>query len=197
VYRGSIQDVRERGQVRNGNFMKCTDLLIQDHKLILRSLDILDEIAAKVDKLERVATSDIEALLHFLRVFGDDNHQAKEESALFPVLMLTQEAQHGPLNHMQFEHDQERSLVEGIAEALKTNKGPDFVHFANRLCSLLRNHIYKEEHILFEIVEGSLSPEQDEQVVGEFERFDIAAGNRQELLYSLRRLEWIYMGRAA
>ena len=177
--------------------MKCTDLLTQDHKFILRSLDVLDAIAAKVEKSEQVDTTDIESLLHFLRVFGDDHHQTKEESALFPVLMLTKKDQHGPVNHMQFEHDQERSLVGGIAEALKTKKGPDFVHFANRLCALLRNHIYKEEHILFEIVEGALSLEQDEQVAGEFQKFDLAARNRQELLDSLRRLESNYMGKAA
>jgi hemerythrin-like domain-containing protein len=177
--------------------MKCTDLLIQDHKFILRSLDVLDEIAAKVEKSEQVDTVDIESLLRFLQVFGDDHHQTKEESALFPVLMVTEKAQHGPLSHMQFEHDQERSLVEGLAEALKTKKGADFVHFANRLCALLRNHIYKEEHILFEIVEESLSAEQGEQIAGEFVKFDLAAGNRQELLDSLRRLEWKYMGRAA
>ena len=179
--------------------MKCTDLLTQDHKCILRSLDVLDVIAGKVEKSEQVDTTDIESLLHFLRVFGDDHHQTKEESALFPVSMLTEKGQHqhGPVNHMQFEHDQERSLVGGIAEALKTKKGPDFVHFANQLCALLRNHIYKEEHILFEIVEGSLSPEQDAQVAGEFQKFDLAARNRQELLDSLRRLESNYMGKAA
>lgn len=146
--------------------MKCTDLLTQDHKFILRSLDVLDVIAGKVEKSEQVDTTDIESLLHFLRVFGDAHHQTKEESALFPVLMLTE-------------------------------KGPDFVHFANQLCALLRNHIYKEAHILFEIVEGSLSPEQDEQVAGEFQKSDLAARNRQELLDSVRRLESNYMGKAA
>jgi hemerythrin-like domain-containing protein len=177
--------------------MKCTDLLTQDHKFILRSLDVLDVIVDKVEKSEQVDTTDIESLLHFLRVFGDDHHQTKEESALFPMLMLTEKGQHGPVNHMQFEHDQERSLVGGIAEALKTKKGSDFVHFANQLCALLRNHIYKEEHILFEIVDASLSPEQDEQVAGEFQKSDLAARNRQELLDSLRRLESNYMGKTA
>jgi hemerythrin-like domain-containing protein len=177
--------------------MKCTDLLTQDHKFILRSLDVLDVIAAKVEKSDRVDTTDIESLLRFLRVFGDDQHQTKEESALFPVLLLNEKIQNGPLKHMEFEHDQERSLVEGIAEALKTKKSPDFVHFANRLCALLRNHIHKEDHILFEIVEASLSTEQDEQAAGEFEKFDLAAGNRQELLDSLRRLESKYMAKAA
>ena len=75
--------------------MKCTDLLTQDHKFILRSLDVLDAIAAKVEKSEQVNTADIESLLHLLRVFGDNHHQTKEESTLFPVLMLTKKDQHG------------------------------------------------------------------------------------------------------
>jgi hypothetical protein len=37
--------------------MKCTALLTQDHKFILRSLDVLDVIAAKVEKSEQVDRS--------------------------------------------------------------------------------------------------------------------------------------------
>lgn len=179
--------------------MKCTDLLMEDHKAILRGLGLLDEIALRVDHGERVPTEDIEGVLEFLRVFGDEYHQTKEESALFPELLRTTGSQRDPLRQMLFEHDQERSLVRGLDDALKTKRGIDFVLYANRLSALIRSHIYKEDHILFDVVERSLSDPQDDVVVAEFYRFDedLGAATRQRLFDELHRLEWKYLRRVA
>src|SRR5438445_5565563 len=105
--------------------MKCTDLLIQEHKIILRAMDVLDHMATRVENSQPVAPEDVETLLRFLRGFADDHHQAQEESALFPELMRTSAWHEGPLRHMVFEHDQERSLVDGIEDALRTKKGSE------------------------------------------------------------------------
>jgi hemerythrin-like domain-containing protein len=177
--------------------MKCTDLLFQDHIIILRALDILDRIAADMEKGEPIDPVDIKDVLRFLRVFGDEHHQAKEESVLFPALLGVARLQHAPLRHMLFEHDQERSLVEGLEDALKTKQGPDFRHYAGRLSELLRNHIDKENNILFDIVEEWLSKEQHDQVAAGFEKFDLGWENRQMLNDNLHRLERKYLGIAA
>ena len=173
--------------------MKCTDLLFQDHKIILRCLDVLEHMAARVQNDQPFETEDLQAVLRFLRTFADEHHQTKEESALFPELRRTSAAQEGPLRHMLFEHAQERSLVEGLEDSVLTKKGMEFLHFANRLTSLLRTHIFKEDNILFEIVRRSLSPEQDEKVAAELNKFQINV----ELLADLRRLEWKYLRKAA
>jgi hemerythrin-like domain-containing protein len=94
---------------------------------------------------------------------------------------------------MLFEHDQERSLVEGLEDSLRTKKGIEFVQLAARLIDLLRNHIRKEDKILFEIVEGSLSAEQDDRVTAAFNQFQIGL----DFLADLRRLEWTYLRRVA
>ena len=99
--------------------MKCTDLLIQEHKIILRAMDVLDHMATRVENSQPVAPEDVETLLRFLRGFADDHHQAQEESALFPELMRTSAWHEDPLRHMVFEHDQERSLVDGLEDALQ------------------------------------------------------------------------------
>jgi hemerythrin-like domain-containing protein len=140
-----------------------------------------------------VETEDVQAVVQFLHTFADDHHQAKEESALFPELRRTSAAQEGPPRQMLFEHDQERSLVDGQEEALLTKRGTEFVHFANRITALLRHHIQKEDNILFDIVERSLSTEQDDKIVAEFKNFQ----TNMEFLADLRRLEWKYLRRAA
>jgi len=173
--------------------MKCTDLLIKEHKIILRALYILENMAIRVENDQPIEPEDVDAMLHFLRAFGDDYHQAKEESALFPELRRSSHEQEGSLRHMLFEHDQERSLIEALQEASYTKNNIDFVYFANRLTALLRNHIQKEDSILFDIVERSLSAEQDDKVVAEFNKFQIDPG----FLAKLRRLEWTYVRRRA
>ena len=173
--------------------MKCTDLLIQDHKAILRALSVLEAMATHVENEQPLDDEDVETILRFLRAFADDHHQAKEESALFPELRSTCVAEEPSVRQMLFEHDQERSLVEALEDALRTKKGPQFVLFASRFVGLIRNHIYKEDYILFPIVERNLSPEQDTKVVAEFEKFYIDLGH----LADLRRLEWKYLRKAA
>ena len=72
--------------------MKCTDLLIQEHKTILRALEVLDQMAARIEQDQPVDAADVETLLRFLHKFADELHQGKEESALFPELMRTSAA---------------------------------------------------------------------------------------------------------
>jgi hemerythrin-like domain-containing protein len=173
--------------------MKCTNLLAQEHKVILRALDVLDQMAARVAEDHPVDAKDVETLLHFLRTFADDVHQSKEESALFPELRRTSAATEPALRQMLFEHDQERSLVRGLDDSLHTKKGLEFGQLAGRLSDLLRNHIRKEDKILFEIVDRSLSAEQDDRVTTELNQFQIGS----DFLADLRRLEWTYLRRTA
>jgi hemerythrin-like domain-containing protein len=173
--------------------MKCTDLLIQDHKIILRALDVLQAMATRTELGEQVAPEDVAAILSFLRTFADDYHQTKEETSLFPELEHTEGLRYEALRHMVFEHNQERSLVEGIAEAVCTKKGEEFVYFANLLIQFLRTHIQKEENVMFEFASGALSHEKDEQIAAELEKFECDPA----CLAELRRLEWTYLRRQA
>jgi hemerythrin-like domain-containing protein len=173
--------------------MRCTDILTEEHKIILRALDVLEQMAAQTEKDQPVEAQDVETLLHFLRVFADAHHQVKEESALFPELMRTTLANDGRVRQMSFEHDQERSLVEGLEDALRTKKGSDFVHFAKWLAVLIRTHIHKEDNILFELAQRALLPEQDERITAELNKFQVDLG----IVAGLERLERTYSKRVA
>jgi hemerythrin-like domain-containing protein len=177
--------------------MRCTELLDKDHQIILRALDVLEQMADEVKKGHSVKPEDVESIVRFLKEFEDEHHQTKEESALFPVLLKNAGPQQSRLGQILFEHDQERSLVDGLEEALKTQHGKDFVHFAERLITLLRAHIYKEEFGLFGFIERTLSNEEDSRVVVEFARFDEALerGSGNELLNRLQILEDKYLRR--
>jgi hemerythrin-like domain-containing protein len=173
---------------------------MDEHKQILRALNILEQMASCVDCGQAIDGQDFEDILRFLKMFADEHHQGKEEAVLFPAMMASvPPEQRRALKQMIFEHDQERSLVEGMEDALRTRKGKDLVYFAQRLIQILRTHIYKEDHVLFELADKAFSREQDVATANELERYDFPwrAKVLDGLQKRLHKMEWKYLGRTA
>jgi hemerythrin-like domain-containing protein len=180
--------------------LRCTDHLIQEHRLILRAVYVLQAMADQASDLRMPEAEDVENLLRFFRRFADDHHQGKEEAVLFPALRTGDPAAtKGPLGQMIFEHEQERSLVEGLEDALRTRKHEDFAYYGNRMAKILSNHIYKEDNILFDLVEKTITSEVDERLAEEMVHFDqsMRPGIYAELVHTLNQLERKYLGKAA
>ena len=175
--------------------MKSTNFLTQEHKLILRALDVLDGISASIERSGAVNEKDVDKVLDFLRWFADAHHQAKEESILFPAMKTAAAAQNRPIAHMLVEHDQERLTIENLEKDLRLAKLSEFVADANRLSSNLRNHIYKEDRILFEAADAVLSPQADAEVFEGLKGFETALDERilEEKLRDLRLMEQVYL----
>jgi len=113
----------------------------------------------------------------------------KEEGVLFPELVRINHAEAGPLRHLLFEHSQERSLVEGLEDALRRTQTSEFVLSANQLRERVRNHIQKEDGILFPILDVLISTQLDEKVNTGFQKFQLDSS----LLADLRHLESKYL----
>jgi hemerythrin-like domain-containing protein len=168
--------------------MKCTELISRDHVILRRGLDILDGMVKKLEDLERIEIADVAAILKFLRLFGDEYHQTMEEKVLFPALMRS-EPQEGSLRQMLVEHGEERAVVAEIEAALYPRKGIAFVRSSRRLTLLLNHHLDKEDTVLREIAERSLSKEEDEMVTAEFTKNQTHA----DTYVNFARLEWKYI----
>jgi hemerythrin-like domain-containing protein len=96
---------------------------------------------------------------------------------------------------MIFEHGQERSGIEELETHLRVGQTSDFVSSAGQLSSRLRNHIYKEDQILFVQADTLLDSKTDETVFEQLTRFDTPLDKQslEEHLGHLRRLEWKYL----
>jgi hemerythrin-like domain-containing protein len=140
-------------------------------------------------------TDDAGAILRIVREFGDGFHQAKEESVLFPIFTAVCDAsQQAAVRHMVFEHGQDRALMTGMADAIVRANAAQFAEYAQRLAGTLRNHIYKEDYILFDVIANVLTSEDDERITAEFEECDRDfAQDSGQLLDQLRQLEWKYL----
>ncbi len=179
---------------------QCTDLLIEEHRLILRAVYVLKAMAGRAKENRMPEAQDVDKLLEFFRRFADDHHQGKEEAVLFPAVRNSALGRtDGPLGQMLFEHDQERSLVEGLEDALRTRNETDFAYYGARLADVVSNHIYKEDNILFDLIEKTITLEVDARVVEEMQHFDQAMNSRihAKMTQLVSQLEWKYLGKAA
>ena len=170
--------------------MKCTELVLQDHVMLRRGLDILDGMVKKLEDGERIEIADVVSILKFLRLFGDQYHQSMEENVLFPALLCANPDE-SPLSQMLTEHGEERSLVSAIENALKFKVGIDFVKSSRRLSVLLRNHLDKEESVFRRFADLTLSAAEDKIIVAEFMKNYI----QPEAFINFSRLEGKYVSR--
>ncbi|HYR89360.1 MAG TPA: hemerythrin domain-containing protein [Terriglobia bacterium] len=168
--------------------MKCTELIIEDHAILRRALDILDGMVTMMEGGLRIEIADVAAILKFLRLFGGEVHQSMEETILFPAL-LRAAPDDSPIHQMLSVHAEERALVAGIEGALKFKKAADFIWASRRLSLLLRNHFNEEDTILSDLAERLFSSEEDNAVAAELEK----RAMQGDIHANVSRMEWKYM----
>ncbi|MTK12463.1 MAG: DUF438 domain-containing protein [Clostridiaceae bacterium] len=131
--------------------------LIQEHDEILKLLTLLEEINSKIQKMNSYDKNAVE--FNMLLKTADDiidaeNHHKREENVLFPE--LESRGVTGLTRIMRMEHDMLRAKKHEIRELASEVSKIDFNHFkkeldeaAKYLIFNLRDHIYKENHILY------------------------------------------------
>ncbi len=160
--------------------MKATDILRQDHELVLLVLDGAEREAREIRKTGKANSEKIAQMLGFFRTFMDKCHHSKEERDLFPRLetcgmpCCDGGGGGGPVAVMLYEHDLGRNEVAGIATALDEYKSSDsaageaICEHLNVFVRLLREHIDKENNVLFEMADQLLSPSNQEELRAAF-----------------------------
>ena len=172
--------------------MKPTQMLSSEHRVIEIVLDCLDRLTDQTvigGKLERQPAVDI---IDFIRNFADHCHHAKEEGVLFPALgEKGMPSAHGPVGVMLSEHRQGRDFVATMADSIDDaaeGKSPAvdrFVAAARGYTELLRQHIRKEDGVLFPMADRLLDESDQAEVLKRFahvEREDVGDGAHDRYL---------------
>jgi hemerythrin-like domain-containing protein len=179
--------------------MKSTALLMEDHRLMLRVLDVLAEMASRAEREHYVNPEDVAGVVDFLRGFGDRYHQGREEGVLFPALLrVSPQRNYRELSGQIFEHNRQRSLIEGLHDSILTKKAKEFIYCARHLNLLLRAHMEQEDNTVFRLVDSTLSAAEDEQVARDMKVYDQYWQDRElsGLLLRLEKLESKYLNKA-
>jgi len=140
--------------------------LVDEHKLILRMISLLEKnaaltVAGKYSNWQFYLDG-----VDFIRNYADRFHHAKEEDVLFEALITNgMPRANSPIAAMLMEHDQGRAYVgameKAAQEALAGQSGRESIIAENALAyaELLREHISKEDDILYPLAERVLPEE--------------------------------------
>ncbi len=158
----------------------ATQTLRNEHDAILRVLHVAEESARRLDAGESVPADVLQGLLEFLKLFADRCHHGKEEDLLFPLLEKKgMPRQAGPIGVMLHEHDLGRKLIAQMTEAAGAyaqgdrSAGLCWAQPALQYTALLREHIYKENNILFVMAERMLTDAEQADLAREFDRVEV------------------------
>ena len=172
--------------------LRATQILKAEHDVILNVLDCLEKHADHAESSGKLDAGTSRDLLHLLGTFADKCHHGKEEGALFPLLVRRGLPENvGPLAVMLSEHRTGRTEIAGMREAVvawdagHAGAARQFAAHAYAYVELLRDHIAKENNVLFPMADGMLSEADQEEVLERFtsvESDDIGAGVHERCL---------------
>ena len=144
---------------------ETTRILREEHVRILEVAGVLERI---VEAEATESSLDLEALddcVRFFRLFADACHHGKEEDLLFPELEARGlSASSGPIAVMLEEHRQARAHIQALAEGVEAAREGEqgasrrILDAAFSYVTLIRNHILKEDGVLFDMADRMVGP---------------------------------------
>ena len=137
--------------------MLPVDVLVIEHKLIIRVVTLIRKEVEQIVKTNSVEPSKITQFIAILRVYADKYHHGKEEGILFKELSQRHlsEADQKMMNDLVLEHALARKTVTSLENAKesyaagKTEVIHDVLQLLSTLVELYPRHIEKEDKQFF------------------------------------------------
>ncbi len=137
-----------------------TQALVDEHRLILRMIALLEKNAPLTAEGNYLNWQFYLDGVDFIRQYADRFHHAKEEDVLFKALIDNgMPREHSPVAAMLMEHDLGRDFVRAMAAAVhdaQSGFSSSYQIIADNAlgyAALLRDHISKEDDILYPLAE--------------------------------------------
>lgn len=166
-----------------------TAMLRHEHEVILRALALLERLGGRLAAGAQVDRAALAWLLDFFVTFVDRCHHGKEEQHLFPALErhgIPREG--GPLGVMLHEHEEGRALLLAIGHG----NGGGVAEAIGRYALFIRDHIEKENEVLFPMAEQVLGAGEQGVLVQAFDAMEqvvAGPGAHERFLARLGELE--------
>jgi hemerythrin-like domain-containing protein len=188
----------QSGGCGHQHFEKATQMLSDEHRVIERVLAVLQKLTTR--PVENSLDSWRKAL-DFFSHFADQCHHFKEEQVLFPAMEehgIPREG--GPIGMMLMEHEEGRSYVKAMLAAIPLVEAKNevakeiLVDKAKAYLRLLKEHIQKEDEILFKIADDVIPAEEQKDLLRSFEEHEakeMGEGAHEKYLKIAEELEAI------
>jgi len=154
-----------------------TQILSDEHRIIERVLDAVQRLSAAP---ARQNLPHWQKAIEFIRGFADQCHHCKEEQVLFPALEAHGiPTEDGPVGMMLQEHEEARSHVRAMMDALariaagEESAAAGLFDNAGQYLRLLREHIQKEDEVLFRLADEVIPADEQKRLLQEFENHEV------------------------
>ena len=179
--------------------INASEELRREHELIKTALNLLEKIASGIVQKVNPDVKDLTELINFVIVFADKCHHGKEEDLYFPSLEEAGIPNHGgPIGVMLAEHDQGRKYIREMKENV-SGQNSDLQVFADAAfayVALMRNHIEKENNILFMMGDRAMPESVQNELLMSFKEHEgkVMDSEKYEEFYALiERLSQKYL----
>lgn len=149
--------------------------LVSEHEMILGFLDRLEEVGRSIQGLGNydACREEFALLTHIAEhLVGAEPHHQREEEVLFPE--LERRGISGPPTVMRMEHTELRRRKHDLVQLAEGVSEMNFADFKKRLAATagfivaqLRDHIFKENNILYPMALEAISDEETWRVMKE------------------------------
>lgn len=132
-----------------------------------RVLEILKQLETHIRNKDILAC---EERINFLDKEFDEHSLNKEEKILFPEIEKFMPREEGPTGMMILEHKDLVESMKQFKEHAKKQNIQNMTTVGTHIISLLRQHIDKENNILFMIADMHLEKAQKESILAQFKK---------------------------
>ena len=176
----------------------ATQNLENDHVYIIRLIDVMEKMVLNC----ATDTAHLELVVNLIKTYADGFHHAKEEQVLFPLLEEKGFSKvHGPVAVMLHEHVEGREFVKGISQRIDVYKAgnvsalPEIYQYMQGYVDLLREHINKENNVLFKLADKALSSDEQLELLNKFGSIEKQYNSEQiaASILEIEGLEAFYM----
>ena len=151
-------------------YMKCTQILEQEHSIIL---EVLLKMEQSLIEPFKISNNEYQLFFEFIKEYADEFHHKKEEELYFKwIIKKNPGLEFGPIACMLKEHEEGRGYINSAEEALKTDNVELVKTSIKSFIELLRAHIDKENTVLYKMADSINEQTQDGdlELMPEFER---------------------------
>jgi len=165
--------------------MKAIEILMNEHDLIRQFLENLALAVSRMEGEDNPPKEFFEKANEFARLFADQYHHFKEEYVMFVQLAQKKggvfDAQ---IDALRYQHERGRNFLAEISKSLsgyaQGQPIPTTTVLENTAAylSLLRQHIHREDHIFYPLVEKEFSQSDDQRLLEEFRKAEERCGGK-------------------
>jgi len=155
--------------------MNVTKKLRDEHQLIIKYINLLTRYLTTISEDEQREDLFVKLgdFVDFIKNYADTYHHAKEENILFKFMEEPGVLTHcNPLPVMLNDHENGRQFVRELTVAIVNNDQVKAQLSAQAWASLLTEHIYKEDNVLYVMAEEGLNDEQKRKIEIEYSEIE-------------------------